>query len=116
MTAPDSKRIGRVVSPAADPTSLAPSSDAAGLIKGSNIEDGDSRVGDDVSDFGRRAADRIFGIVDNDRATDREGGNRDDKGSIFKDDSDDGSGVKNDTLDFSNRAAGGSIAQEMATR
>lgn len=61
-TATDRKRIWRAVSPAAEPTSLAPSGDATSPVEGSNTEDGGGGVGGDASDFCGEGADGISGI------------------------------------------------------
>lgn len=98
MTAADSERIRRVASPAAESTSLAPSGSAASSIEDDNIEDGDSGVGNDASNFGERIADKISNTRDDDEVIDGviERGDRNDKCCIFKD----GTRAKNDILDF----------------
>lgn len=88
---------------------MAPLGDAASPVKGGNTEDGDGGVNSDASDFCEGAEDGISSTEGGNKATDRviEGENRDKKDYIFKDGSDDRTGVENDTLDFDNRAASG---------
>lgn len=88
--------------------SLAPSGDAASPVKSGNIEDGGGWVSYDVSYFCREAADGFSGTEDSDRVTDgvRGEGDKDSKGCIFEDDSDNGAGTEDDKLDFGNRAVG----------
>lgn len=89
--------------------SLVPWGDAADSVEGGKTEDGGGVLSDNVSDFGGRAVDRIFSTGDNDGVTDEvtEWVDKDGKGYVFENDSDDRAGAEDDALNFGDRVAGG---------
>lgn len=80
-----------MVTPAAKPMSLALSDNTVGPAEGGNTKDRGSRVDGDTSDFYAGTSNRISGIRDCGKVIDRVtgGGDRDSKGSVFEDGSDD---------------------------
>lgn len=87
--------------PAAEPTFLALSDEAADPTEGSNTEHRGGGVGSDTSNFFGGATYMISGTWGSDEPTDRvtEGGDIDGKRYMFEDSGDNGVGGKNNILD-----------------